>query len=147
MKEYSFTEETAKKVIITQAFSRIPIIVIATIGGLYIADIQNGDHIFSNKIVVITTFVIFIIAGSIGLLIGIKNGTKALMQNKYILTDNYIERFTPSGKIVRLEFSKIDKYQVSKKGLLIKSSSEKILVPSGLDQFDELSTSVLEKLR
>ncbi len=147
MKEYSFTEVTAKKVIKTRALSRIPMIIIAMIGGLFIADIQNGGKIFDDKLVIVITCIVAIIAGTIGLFIGIKNGTKALMQNKYILTDNYIERLAPSGKIVRIEFSKIDKYQVLKKGLLIKSSSEKILVPSGLEKFDELSTSISEKLK
>ncbi|MDD4575663.1 MAG: hypothetical protein PHI36_04455 [Bacteroidales bacterium] len=147
MIEYTFKEETAKNVIKKQAISRIPMFVIAFIAGLYISNLRSDGDAFSNKWVLIISIIGIFVAGALGWLMGIKNGTKALLKNKFILTDNYIERFTPSGKIVRIEFAENVKHQVLKSGLLIKSSSDKILIPAVLDEFDELSSLVMEKIK
>lgn len=147
MKEYTFKEETAKNVMKKQAVSRTPMFVIAFIGGFYIANLRSDGETFSNKWVLIISVITVFIAGAIGLFLGIKSGAKTLVKNKFILTDTYIERHTPSGKIVRIEFTEIVKHQVFKSGLLIKSLSDKILIPAGLDEFDELSSLILKKIK
>ncbi len=147
MQEYRFSEENAKKTIKSQMILKIPIILVALLGGFFIANSQNGGMIFGNFLVL--TFVIIIsgIAVSIGLIFGIKNGTKMLMQNNYKLTEIGIERTTPSGKIVNIYFDKVDNYKSFKKGLFIKAKNQKILIPAGLDKFDELSELILERLK
>lgn len=147
MKEYRFSEENAKKTIKSQTISRIPMILIAVIGGFYIANFQNGGAIFGDSIVLILTLSISAVAVTIGLLIGIKNGTKTLMQNIYRITDTGIERTTPSGKSVNIDFDKIDLHKSMKKGLFIKAQNQKILIPSGLDDYNDISNLVLEKVK
>jgi hypothetical protein len=147
MKAYTYTEERAKKIIKSQALSRIPMIIIALSGGFYIANIQSDGHLFDDKSVLLIAGSIAVMASFLGFIIGIKKGVKALMLNKYIISDAYIDRYTPSGDFIRLEFSKIDKHQVIKKGLLLKASTKKILIPSGLDNYDEISKVILDKLK
>jgi hypothetical protein len=147
MKEYRFSEENAKKTIKTQTISRVPIMLIAVLGGLYIANSQNGGGIFGNSLVLILTLSISSIAVTIGLLIGIKNGTKTLMQNIYRISETGIERATPSGKSVNIDFDEIDLHKSMKKGLFIKAKNQKILIPAGLDSFSEISNLILEKVK
>lgn len=147
MKEYRFSEENAKKMIKSQTISRIPMILIAVLGGLYIANSQNGGAIFGDSLVLIPTLSICAVAVTIGLVIGFKNGTKTLMQNIYRISDKGIERTTPSGKSVSMDFDKIDLHKSMKKGLFIKAQNQKILIPSGLDKYNDISNSVLEKVK
>ena len=146
MREFSFTEETAKKVIRSQVVSRIPVMVVALAGALYVADGQGSGQFFTNKLALLIFFPVLIVSVSLGLLFGIRNGAKALMKNKFIVTDTFIERYTLSGRIIKLDFNKTVKYQLLKKGLLLTSSDGKMLIPSRLDKFDELLTLVKEKL-
>jgi hypothetical protein len=147
MKEYRFSEENAKKTIKSQTISRIPMILIAVLGGLYIANSQNGGAIFENSLVLILTLSLSAVAVTIGLLIGIKNGAKTLMQNTYRISENGIERATPSGKSVNIDFDKIDLHKSLKKGLFIKAQNQKILIPAGLDGYDEITNLILEKVK
>ncbi len=147
MKEYRFSEENAKKIIKSQTISRIPMILIAVIGGFYIANYQSGGTIFSDSLVLILTLLFSLVAVTIGLLIGIKNGTKTLMQNIYRISEAGIERTTPSGKIVSIAFDKIDLHKSMKKGLFIKAQNQKILIPSGLDNYNDISNLIVEKVK
>jgi hypothetical protein len=147
MKEYRFSEESAKKTIKSQAISRIPMILIAFLGGFYIANSQNGGTIFGDSLVLILTVSFSAVAAAIGLLVGIKNGTKTLMQNVYRITETGIERNTPSGQSVKIDFDKIDLHKTLKKGLFIKAQNQKILIPTGLDSYDEISKLILEKIK
>jgi hypothetical protein len=59
------------------------------------------------------------------------------MQNIYRITDTGIERTTPSGKSLSIDFDKIDLCKSMKKGLFVKAQNQKILIPSGLDNCNE----------
>lgn len=83
----------------------------------------------------------------IGLLIGFKVGTKTLMQNTYHITETGIERTTPAGKTISIDFDKIDLYKSLKKGFFIKSRNQKILIPIGLDSYDEITNLILDKVK
>ena len=147
MKEYRFSEESAKKTIKSRTISRIPIILIAGFGGFYIANHQSKGMVFGNSFVLILTLSIGAIAVALGLLLGIKNGTKTLMKNIYRITETGIERTTPSGKSLKIDFDKIDLHKSMKKGLLIKGQNQQILIPAGLDGYDEISDLILNKVK
>jgi len=147
MKEYTYTEDTAKKIIKSQTLSRIPIVIISIAAAIYISDYQSGGRVFKNLTTLIIICIVLIGVTSFGLIRGVKNGAKTLMLNKYILTDTGIERHTPAGKIVELDFDKISSHHVSTKGLLLKSFNTKILVPAGLNNFEELSSYVIARLK
>ena len=147
MKEYRFSAENAKKTIKSQTISRIPMILIAAIGGFYIANFQTGGAIFSDSLVLTLTLSISAVAVTIGFLIGIKTGTKTLMQNIYRISETGIERTTSSGKSVSIDFDKIDLHKSMKKGLFIKAQNQKILIPSGLDNYNDISNLILEKVK
>lgn len=146
MKEFTFSEATAKKTMRSQAISRLPMIVIAVIAGIYLATMQNQDFPLITLVLAIT-LPILAIAGYIGISMGIKSGTKSLMKNTYRLTGNGIEWLTPSGKTVIIEYDKIDLYKTITKGLLIKSKNKKILIPREIDNFSEISGLINDKVK
>ncbi len=147
MKEFSFTEETARKFMRSQTLSRIPLIVCALLGGLYISSSRTGKSIFDNLYTLMATILITLISTFIGLHLGIKLGVKTLLQGKFVLTEDYIERHTASGKIVKINFDKISSHKIAKGGLALNSSEGKIFIPSAIDNFEELSKSVTAKLK
>ncbi len=147
MKEYRFSEINAKKTIKSRAFSRLPLFLIAAIGGLFISIYQDEGGILDVSLFVILAIPILAIALAIGLLIGIKNGTRSLMQNVYRITNDGIERKTSSGKTISIEFDNIDTHKYLKEGLLIKSHNRKIIIPAGLDDFGEISKLILDKIK
>jgi hypothetical protein len=145
MNEFTFSEETAKKTMRSQAISRLPLIFIAGIAGIYLATIQNEEFPRLTLVLAIT-LPILAIAGYIGIRMGIKSGTKSLMKNIYRLTGNGIEWLTPSGRTVIIEYDKIDIYRTITKGLLIKSKNKKILIPREIDNYNEISGLIREKV-
>jgi len=146
MKEFKYSNEKAKKVMKTQMITKIPLILIASFAGLYIANSKN-NMIFSNKLVLSLTLLICLIAVSIGLFLGIKNGTKMLLQNIYKVTETSIERVTPSGKSINIAFNTIDNHKIHKKGLLISAKKKNILIPIELDEYNVLSTLILKQIK
>jgi hypothetical protein len=147
MKRYTFSEENARKLMKSQTIARLPLIAIAIFGGLYISNYRSGGSTFGNPIVLSFTLLICAIAVSIGLIFGIKNGTKNLMQNVYQFTDDSIKRHTPSGKSISINFNEVTDHKLSKAGFLIKSKNQKMLIPSSLDEYDELSGILLSKIK
>jgi hypothetical protein len=147
MKEYTFTEDTAKKIIKSQTMSRIPIVVISVAAGIYVGNHQTGGEIFKNLTQLIILSFGLIGITTYGLIRGMKKGTKTLMLNKYILTETGIERHTPASKIIQIDFDKISSHHLLTKGLLLKSTNTKILIPSGLDNFEELSSNIIARLK
>ena len=124
MKEYRFSEENAKKAAKSHMISRIPLMLAAIIGSLYITNSQNEGMIFGDSIVLISTLSLTAFGLTIGSFFGIKNGTKSLMQNIYRVSDSGIEWSTPSGKSLIIDFNNIDMHESDKKGLLIKAKNQ-----------------------
>lgn len=147
MKEYRFSEEQAKKVMKSRLVSRSPMILIAILGGLYIANTRNGAVTFENPLVLILTIATSFIALGIGLFIGIKNGTKTLIKHSYRISDKGIEWTNPTGRLVSIDFNEVDMHRALKRGLFIRAKKQSVLIPSGLDQYDELSALILKKMK
>lgn len=146
MKEYKFSEENAKRIVKSRTIYRIPIMIIAVLAGLFIADTRTGGAIFDNTLVLVLTMFIGLSALAFGLIFGIKNGTSSLLRSTYLLSDNGVEWKTPSGKTIHIDFDKVEKHQKFNKGLLIKAQNKRIIISSELDNYDELSNIVLSKL-
>ncbi|WP_196890177.1 hypothetical protein [Aureivirga sp. CE67] len=147
MKEYRFSEENAKKMMKTRTISRIPTILIAIVFGLYIANLRGQGEVFGNSLVLVLTLSISLVALSIGIFIGMKKGAEALKHNVYRISDTGIERKTSIGKSINIDFDKVESYKSMKKGLLIKTKNQKILIPTELDNYTDLSSLILEKVK
>lgn len=145
MKEYKFSEKNARKTIRLRIAKQFPFMLIAILAGIYFSDLQNPGKIFHNSLALILTLSITAVAVTIALLISMKSATKRLMQNIFRITENRIEHITLSGKIIKIDFDKIDLHKSSKNYLLIKARNQKILIPAEIDNFDEISNSILKK--
>jgi hypothetical protein len=147
MKEYKFSKENARNHIRARLINRSPVILAAIIAGLFIGNYRTGGDMFENKIVLILTLVIGGIAVAAGIQLGIKRGAESLMYERFRLDETKIERLTSSGKIISIELNSIIEYKSLKSGLLLKSKGKKLIIPSELDNFDELSNLILKNLQ
>lgn|SRR5690554_6138956 len=147
MKEYRFSDSNAEKTVKSQMITSTPIFLIGIGGGFYIANNQYDGILFNNPLILVLTIIICIVAVVTGLIIGYKNNKKSLMKNVYRITENGIERKTPSDKTVIINFNQIKEQKTLKSGLLIKSTNHEILIPSRLDNYNEITAIINENLR
>lgn len=147
MKEFRFSEAQAKKTMISQTVSRIPLMLIAGGTGIYIANHNNNGGITDNLAVLLPVIAIGIVAMSVGLFIGVKNGTKTLLANVYRLSDESIERIGPNGNSTIINLSDIKTHKSIKKGLFLKDQNSKILIPVGIEGFENISGTILATLK
>ncbi|NVK73277.1 MAG: hypothetical protein HWE24_07345 [Oceanospirillaceae bacterium] len=145
MKEFKFTEESAKKAAEAEMRSRLPLILTSGFAGLLLA------FRFTPQVQSLSNAVLAIIAVStLGVLvfsiwIGMKRRAKAFMTQVYTVDETSIERKSASSQSVKIDFDKLESIQTGKNGLTLKSKLHKMVVPSELDGFGELSKIINDK--
>lgn len=143
-KQFTFSPEGAKKMMVSQYRARLPVFIIASFVGVYIGFGNNGEDLIKYPLVIV--FLILIIAGSmfLGYKLGVKRGVGNALLETYTITDTYIEKKSATGNKTIIELNQISKHQSSKFGLLIRDGNKRMIIPSFLNNYDELSAMILK---
>ncbi|MCK9255143.1 MAG: hypothetical protein M0Q45_04490 [Bacteroidales bacterium] len=142
MKEYRFTEETAKKTMNSGLRFFAPFLIGGSIVGICIANFTTKGSIFGSLLV----FLIIILVLVIATMIGINRSKKSLMKAVYRLSDTGIEVITSDTESVSIDFDKIKSHKIIKRGLYINGQKSQIFIPVDLDGYDEITNTILEKI-
>ncbi len=147
METFTFSKEAIKKLAVKQVISIYPLIVIVLLGAFAIA-----NHIEKNEMVEDPTFLVVMSGVMLFILIGsyspsVKAISKVMSETEFILTESTIEKHIPNGKNMEIIFRDIRNVHHSKKGILIKSQEEQILIPSQLTDFDEIEAVIKNKTK
>ncbi len=143
IKTYKYTEEGARMLAKSGIKRTMPIMVIIPIVVLYVK--KGEESFFSNaNILTMALFLIFI---GISIIFSIRFNSKMFLKNEFNLYDDRIERVTPSGKTISFKFANINECKVLNNGLLLAVNKQKMLVPNGIDGYDELSKTLLIKIK
>ena len=143
-KVYVFSREGAKKFMVAQYIARIPLFIIATIVGVYIGVGDNGENFIKYPVTIV--IMVLIIGGAmfVGYKLGVARGIKNAMLEKYSITDTTVQKIAGTGNKTSIELNNITKHRQSKIGLLIYGDRKRMLIPSYLDGYDELSNLILK---
>ena len=143
-KQFTFSPEGAKKMMNAQYVARLPLMVIAVFVGGYIGIGENSEDLVRYPIVII--MLVVLIGGSLflGYKLGMKRGIKNALLETFTITETTIERKSATGNKTNIELSQISKHQTSKFGLLIQAGKKRLLIPSYIDGYDELSALILK---
>lgn len=142
MKEYRFTEETAKKTINSRLSFFAPFLIGGSIVGICIANYVTTGSIFGS----LFTLLIVILVLAIATMIGINRSKKSMMKTVYRLSDTGIEVITSDTESVSIDFDKIKSHKIIKIGLYINGQKSQIFIPVDLDGYEEITNTILEKI-
>ncbi|KAB2807343.1 hypothetical protein [Phaeocystidibacter luteus] len=141
MKVFKFSQESAKKAAEAEMRSRLPLILTSGFAGFILALRQPEMQRMNTAVLAIIAFSLFgVLAFSIWL--GLKRRAKALLKHVYKVDETSIESISASAQSVKMDLDKIESAEVGKKGLTLKSNSQKMLIPKHLDGFEELSNMI-----
>ncbi|WP_421750293.1 hypothetical protein [Croceimicrobium sp.] len=146
MKEYRYSDEKALQLIQKISRTTLPIIMIMILGALLLIDIYKGDTnpdelFFTHTIMFFTLIIVWILVYKNAH----KYGSRLMQQYYFSVSDTGIEKIGPKGKMESMNFAQISSISIHKKGLLLESSKSKLLLPNGLEGFDELCNLISEK--
>jgi len=121
---------------------------IVILGALLLFDIYKGETnpnqlIFTYTIMFFALIIVWIIVHKRAP----KFGSELIQQYYFRVSDLGIEKIGPKGKLVDFNFSQITSFRFNKRGLLLESSKRKLLLPNGLEDFDELCHLISEKVK
>ena len=143
-KQFTFSPEGAKKMMNAQYVARLPLMIIAVFVGGYIGIGENSHDLLVYPLLLV--MLVILVGGSLflGYKLGMKRGIKNALLETFTITETSVERKSATGNKTNIEFSQITKHQTSKFGLLIQSGRKRLLIPSFIDGYDELSALILK---
>ena len=147
MTTYTYSDERATQLMQKQGVARLPFQILIIGIGFFIANSTTKGQIFKDGVVLGISMILVSIVLYIGFRYSMKTGKRILMQNKYTLTNKGLERQTPAGETIKIDFNNVTEHTVLRYGLLLKTANEQIVIPANLDQYEELSNLVLAKLK
>lgn len=144
MKEFKLPEkqvELAKRKVLTNA---LPIILIASVAGIYIGLSRTASNSDVYNVLVIV-IIISLLSIFIGLRLGIKNNNDAIRSYRIELLEDSIKKYQKNTPVIEISKSEIKTItEVIKKGLIIKTDNvnKYIYIPVGLEGYENLKESL-----
>ncbi len=144
---FTFSKEATKKQAIKQTISIYPLIILLLLGAFLIANHLENNEMAEDPVLllIMAGVVIFILIG--GFFSSIKAISNVLLDTEFTLTESAIEKHIPNGKNTEIIFRDVRNVHHSKKGILIKSQNEQILVPPQLTHFEEIEAVIKSKTK
>ncbi len=140
MNIYTFPKDAIKKLATKQTLSIYPILIGALIAAYFIINHYERDNV--NIIIMIGVGLFMLIGGFFS---SRKAITKVLSETEFILEDNVIRKEIPNGKNIEIFFRDIKNQRHTKKGVLVKTRKEQLLIPIELINFKELEAIIKNK--
>lgn len=138
MKEYKFSEATAKKIVRAKSAAWLPIIVTAFFGGFLLINYLNNNQLVKTPILLIGSIIVLLLAVYLGWRKGVQNGVSALLREKYVVKEMAIEKIGQKGDSINVKWFEVSNFQETDKGLEIEEGDLKLLVPKQLDGYAEV---------
>ena len=144
---FTFSKEAIKTQAIKQVISIYPLIILVLFGGFVIANHLEDNEMMEDPafLLIMAGVLLFILIG--GYFSSIKAISKVMLETEFVLTESSIEKHIPNGKNTEIIFRDVRNVHHSKKGILIKSQNEQILIPNQLTDFEEIEAVIKSKTK
>ena len=147
MNTYYFPKQAIKKLAVKQVISIYPLIVMILIGTFIIANHVEDNEMMEDPVLlwIMAGVALFVLIA--GYFSSIKAISRVLSATEFLLNESAIEKHIPNGKNTEIIFRDVKNVHHSKKGILVKSQNEQILIPPQLTNFDELAAAIKDKTK
>jgi hypothetical protein len=147
MKKYSYSKASAKKISGKHVLKLLPFFIIAGFSGLYFANIDSGGMLFKDIPALVLAVLVLASLLVTSLILGMKLRIKKLLNERYILTDAYLEKEIFKGNSIKIALNNVEFHLENTKGLLLTSKDITIQLPKELDGYKELKIEIIEKIK
>lgn len=138
MKEYKFSETTAKKIVRAKSAGWLPIIITAFFGGFLLINFLNDNQLVKTPVLLIGCVIVLLLAIFLGWRKGVQNGVRALLREKYVVKEMAIEKIGQKGDAINIKWFEVSNFQETDKGLEIEEGDRKLLIPKQLEGYNEV---------
>jgi len=145
MNIYTFSKASIKKLATRQTLAIYPILISVLIAVYFIiTHFEDKEEMEKPSTLIIMAGVgLFMLIG--GFFSSRKAVSKVLLATKFILEDDAIIKEIPNGKDTKISFREIKTQQHTKKGIVIKTQNQQLIIPTELINFKELEVFIKNK--